>query len=125
MSTGRKILLYVLYFVAVVALGVIVILAFTHHGATKPPIKHPGDSKTQAEKPTATPTQSSPKSPATSDSSTDGTDQVGAAARDAVNKAKTDAQLANTGPGSTAAIFVGASIAGAVVYRRRQLTRYN
>ena len=120
MSTARQLILYVIYFVVVVVLGAAIIVAFTGSNPTKKPIaKAPitqHDTKNPT-KPSNSPSQAqpAPASPTTKAS--------GESVKTAIAAANPPAQLTNTGPGATAAIFVVSTVAGSLVYRRYQLRR--
>lgn len=119
MSTARKLVLYVIYFVVVVALGVAIIVAFTGSTPTKKPVvKAPGTARrdnNSANSNSPSQAQSAPPSP--------GTDTSAESVKAAIAAANPPAQLTNTGPGSTAAIFIVSAVAGSLAYRRRQLNR--
>lgn len=119
MSTARKLILYVIYFVVVVALGVAIIFAFSGKTPSKKPvIKAPGtvhytnnspDSKSPSQ---AQPTQASPA-----------TDTSGESVKAAIAAANSPTRLTNTGPGNVVAMFIVSTIAGSLAFRRRQLNR--
>jgi len=123
MSAGRNVLLYIVYFLIVVAIGVGVIFGFTHHSSTKQPAKKSGSSQTATDQGSSTKsdtsnddTANSPSSPAPASSG------AADATRSAINGAS-GSQLANTGPGSVSAVFIGATLLGALGYRRYALRR--
>jgi flagellar basal body-associated protein FliL len=114
MSTARKLILYVIYFVVVVALGAAIIFAFTGSSPAKKPVAKAPHAVHYTNNPAAD-TQSAPAS------ATAGTS--GESVKAAIAAANPPAQLTNTGPGSTAAIFIVSTVAGSLLYRRRQLSR--
>ena len=113
MSTTRKLILYALYFLMIVALGATVIVAFTHHSATKTPVvKVP----TTIHQPV-----NSPAEPEATTTST-ATNTSGESVKSAIAAANGSTQLTNTGPGDTLALFGVTVIASSYLYRRRQIS---
>ncbi len=124
MSSGRKLILYVLYFIVVVIFAVGIIMAFTRHDTKKPVVTVPSHSQKtsgsqNAEGTVTSGTRQSPAEP--TKTSTDA--NAAASTRSALGGTATPSQLANTGPGSTIVVFAATSVAGAWAYRRRQLSR--
>jgi hypothetical protein len=118
MSTARKLILYVIYFMVVLALGAAIIFAFTGDTPTKKPVvKAPGTIHYTNNPSNPSTDVQSPPSPST--------DTSGESVKAAIAAANPSAQLTNTGPGSTAAIFIVSVVAGSLFYRRRQLSRLN
>jgi len=113
MSTTRKLLLYALYFIIVVAIGATIILAFTHHSNGKTTVvKAPTTSQKSPKTSTQTGTTSSPA-----------TNTSGESVKAAIAGTKPNSQLTNTGPGNVVALFGLTAVASSLVYRRRLLVR--
>ena len=108
----RKILLYALYFVIVVGLGVALIVSFSHD-AKAPTVPKPPSAQAPSRPPKpTTPPKVSDKAKAASE-----------ATKAAIASTTGTAALANTGPGSVAALFVGSSLVAGLVYNRHQRSR--
>ena len=125
MSTARKLILYVIYFVIVIALGIAIILAFTHNGSKKSPVASAPKSTRVTTKQSSPPKQpdNAPKSPATPDASAPSTVAAGESARSAIASATAaPSALANTGPGNLVVLFGLTTVIGAAGYRRHLLS---
>lgn len=111
MSNGRKVLLYIVYLVLVIALGVGIFFAFHKSNDDKPVVKTPLTTKTQspdAKNPVEKPETTQPS-------------QSAEAAGKAIQSAfadNTPSSLANTGPGSVIALFAVTAVAGTLAYQR-------
>jgi cytoskeletal protein RodZ len=125
MSTARNLILYVVYFVVVVALGAAIIFAFTGTTPTKKPVvKAPGTihyTNNPSKQPHSNPSSTTPDAQSTPTSTA--TNTSGESVKAAIAAANPPAQLTNTGPGSTAAIFIISTVTASLLYRRRQLSR--
>ncbi len=120
MATGRKLILYVLYFIFVVAVGVTLLVAFRHNNPKKPTAKpiagnHTISTPNVAPKPAVKSPADSPSNPTTV--------AAGQATRTALNQPASPTKLVNTGPGSSLAIFGLVSILSAIGFRLVQLRR--
>ena len=125
MSTARKLLLYVIYFIIIIALGITIILAFTHHDSKKSPAASAPKSTRLEPKKTdqPKPTDRAPKSPATSESSSPSTVAAGESTRSAIASATAvPAVLANTGPGNLLLLFGLTTVVAAAGYRRHLIS---
>jgi hypothetical protein len=110
MARGAKILLYLVYCVAVIVLVGFIAQSFRSNKATpKTPAAARRNQTTVTSRtpPTAQPSKSSTPAP----QSPPAASTPGATA------------LANSGPGDVVGLFVGVSVAGAVVYRRRLINQ--
>ena len=125
MSTARKLILYIVYFIVLIALGVGVFLSLTNHDTKKVPVaKAPHSvSKRPSQSQKSDDTSQTPASPATTSPTTV---TAGESTRSAIDSAASAApELANTGPGSILSLFVLTSVAAAIVYRERLIRTNN
>lgn len=120
MTVSRKLILYIVYSVVVVALAVGIIVTFNHHNHKRPVVKAPSGSQTVQPGRRTTPNSGSPAD--SSPSSTAPQATAGASTRTALN-GSANSPLADTGPGSSLVIFLVATGLGAWGYRRLQLNR--
>jgi cytoskeletal protein RodZ len=126
MWTGRKLLLYVLYIILVVALGSAIILAFTNQKPVNKPLAkaptHSQAAKTNQDQPAPVKPSPTPASPSQTTPASDTTAAAAATkAAIAANQSATNTQLTNTGPGSTIALFAVVTVLAIAYSYRRQL----
>jgi hypothetical protein len=131
MSTIRKFVLYAVYALVVIGLGLVIFFAFIHHSKPKAPIvQAPSGSQQVSHNPVISPsTKPLPKGT----TSTPSPVTVGDTAKNAIASATatppaataptSTGTLTNTGPGSIWAIFAGSSLLAALAYRLRLLRR--
>lgn len=122
MSRLTKTILYAFYFIAVIALGAVIVMSFTDKHPTKQP-------KTLANKPSTSQNASTTGSNSKSSSGPHGASTKTTSSSSNQNMTKTNQPstqaLSNTGPGNYVALFIGASVVGSILYRRRIISRSN
>ncbi len=126
MSTARKLILYVIYFVIIVALGIVIILAFTQHDSKKNPIAAgPKVIRVAPSKPDQPiPSDNTSRSPATPPSTAPSTATAGESTRSAIVSATTaPTALANSGPGDVLLLFGLTTLVAAAGYRRHLIAQ--
>ncbi len=133
MTTARKILVYGLYAIIVIGLGVAIVLALTHDSSnklakSKAPTSSQKTTKQTSDQPVNTPKQSKPEqTPADSNSSS--SQAVANAARNAIGSSAAPAttddsgQLVKTGPSTNLALFMIPAVVGGVAFHLRQLKK--
>lgn len=132
MTTGRKILVYGLYAVIVVGLGLAIVLALTHESGnkvakSKAPTSSQKTTNQSTDKATQTPKQTNPvQTPAENSPSSQA---AGSAARTAIGNSPAAAapnssdQLVKTGPGNMTSMFIATALFAGIAFHVRQLKR--
>ncbi len=122
MSTIRKIILYLLYTVVLIAFIGAIIFALLGHSPFKSsaPTVKPLVSK-DGNTPDRRPAPSKPSNQSNADTAAKVAKDAIAAASTAAVSANATPQLADTGPGDIAAVFAGSVLVSAWAYRQRQL----
>lgn len=133
MTTSRKILIYGLYAVIVVGLGLAIVLALTHESGnkvakSKAPTSSQKTTAKSADQATQTPQQNKQDQPPAGNNSPS-SQAAGSAARTAIGNSPAAAapnssdQLVKTGPGNMTSLFMATALFAGIAFHVRQLKR--